>query len=84
MNHNQIINSKYNLTYYGVSGHHAPCRYVLFIGSKKRRHLIMCARRVSGITFIRYAHNQKIGKLINLKLFVNKRTKVHKQGSQNH
>jgi len=31
-------------------------------GEKTRRHLIYCARRNSGITFIRYARRRKIGK----------------------
>jgi len=40
---------------------------VTFELQQKRRYQIQCARRVSGITFIRYAQNQKIGKLNNLK-----------------
>jgi len=31
---------------------------------KKIRYLILCARRVSGITYIGYAHNEKIGNQI--------------------
>ena len=33
----------------------------------KRRYQIQCAQRVSGITFIRYAQNRKVGKPNNLK-----------------
>jgi hypothetical protein len=35
-------------------------------------------RRVSGITFIRYAQDHKIGKPNNFKVFVSNKTKGHK------
>ena len=35
----------------------------------KRRCLVYCAGRVSGIFFMRYAHSQNIGKPNNLKVF---------------
>jgi hypothetical protein len=38
---------------------------------------------VSGITFIRYAQNRKIGKPNNLKFLGGNETKVPKQDSQN-
>jgi hypothetical protein len=37
---------------------------------------------VSGITFISYAHNQKVGKPNNLSVFVSKLTKEPKQDNQ--
>jgi hypothetical protein len=40
-------------------------------------------RRVSGITFIRYAQNHKIGKPNNFKVFGSNKTKGHKQDNQN-
>jgi hypothetical protein len=44
---------------------------------------IWCTRRVSGITFISYAHNQKVGKSNNLIVFESKLTKGSKQDNQN-
>ena len=38
----------------------------------KRRYQMLCTRPVSGITFIRYTHNQKIGKSNKLKFWSNK------------
>jgi hypothetical protein len=38
---------------------------------------------VSGITFISYANNQKVGKPNNLSVFVSKLTKEPKQDNQN-
>ena len=35
----------------------------------KRRYQIKCARRVSGMTFIRYAQNRMIGKQIHVKFW---------------
>jgi hypothetical protein len=46
--------------------------------SQERRYQIYCARRVSGITFIRYAQSQN-----NLKVFGSKKTKEPTQNSQN-
>ena len=43
---------------------------------------MQCARRISGITFIRYAQNRKIGKPNNLKVVGSKKTKANKQDSQ--
>jgi hypothetical protein len=36
-------------------------------------------RRVSGVTFIRYAQDHKIGKPNNFKVFGSNKTKGHKQ-----
>ena len=47
------------------------------------RYLIQCTRRVSGITFFRYAQSRKIGKPTNLKLLGCKQTKGPKHDSQN-
>ena len=41
--------------------------FLYFKVMKKRRDLIQCTRRVSGITFIRYAQGQNIWKRDNLK-----------------
>jgi len=38
----------------------------------KRRYQIKCTQRVSGITFIRYAQNRKVGKPNNFKSFASK------------
>jgi hypothetical protein len=37
--------------------------------NQKRKCQIYCARRISGITFIKYAPKRKIGKAKNLKLW---------------
>ena len=42
---------------------------------KKSRYQIQYARRISGITFIRYLQNQNIWKPNNLTVFVRKKTK---------
>jgi hypothetical protein len=45
---------------------------------------IRCAFRCfSGITFIGYTQNRKVGKSNNLKLFGSNKTKGHKQDRQN-
>ena len=44
----------------------------IFVCIKKRRYQIWCARHVSGITFIRYTHNQKIEKPNIFKVFGSK------------
>jgi hypothetical protein len=43
----------------------------------------MCTLRLSGITFIRYAQNQKIGKPNSFKIFSSKKIKGPQQDSQN-
>ena len=44
---------------------------------------IWCTRGASGITFISYTYNQKVGKPNNLIVFESKLTKGSKQDSQN-
>ena len=43
---------------------------------------VLCTRHVSGIKFIRYAQNQKIGKSSNLIISVRKQTRGHECNSQ--
>ena len=50
---------------------------------KKRRYQIYCAEHVFGITFTRYAQNQKIGKPKFFKVFGSNKIKRPKQDSQN-
>jgi hypothetical protein len=50
---------------------------------KKRRYQIYCAGHVFGITFTRYAQNQKIGKPKFFKVFGSNKIKRPKQDSQN-
>jgi hypothetical protein len=44
---------------------------------------IWCTRRISGITFISYAYDQKVGKPNKSNVFVSKLTKDPKQDNQN-
>ena len=50
-------------------------------GKIERRYQIWCTRRVSGITFIRYAQYRNIEKLSNLKVFGSNKAKWHKHDS---
>ena len=52
------------------------------IKQQKHRYLIKYTRRVSRITFIRYARSQMIEKLNKLKVFVSKKIKGSKQDRQ--
>jgi len=45
--------------------------------------LILSARRVSVITFVKYAQNQNIKKPNNINVFGRKKTKGYKQDNQN-
>ena len=49
----------------------------------KRAYLISCARRVSGITFIRYAQSRKVGKQNKLNVLGSNKTKGPKHDSLN-
>jgi hypothetical protein len=48
----------------------------------KNKGIYLGVHQASGITFIRYIPNQKIGKPINAKIFGSKKTKGPKQDSQ--
>jgi hypothetical protein len=53
-----------------------------FVLNKKNRYLIYSTRRVSGITFIRVANIQQIGKPNNLKVCESNKTKRFQTGYQ--
>jgi hypothetical protein len=48
----------------------------------KNKGIYLGVHQASGITFIRYIPNRKIGKPINAKIFGSKKTKGPKQDSQ--